>query len=152
MNELSHHGFKEHGLMLYLSPSLYIAFIKLQGDKKMGRSYAGLTAFNEGMHALQYISDEEYEVNKQKYNKPLVGTATPKTLTIQQLNEKKEFDAMSRAFSGVLSQWNLTHVDPNWRQKWIEKAKLWKDKIQSASMIADLENTDNVAAATEESS
>lgn len=141
MNGSKEHAYREHGLMLYLSPSLYMAFIKLQGNEGLGRSYAGLLAFNEGMHALKYISDKEYEVNKIKYNKKLVAAEQPKSLTAQELAARKEHDSMSRAFSSVLEQWNLTHHDPHWREKWIAKAKLWKDKIPSASMILDLENT-----------
>jgi hypothetical protein len=38
MNEQPNHGFKEHGLMLYLTPSLYLGFIKLQGEKELGRA------------------------------------------------------------------------------------------------------------------
>ena len=134
-------GFNEHGVLIYLNPSLYMAFIKLQGDKELGRSYAGLLAFNEGMHSLKYISDKEYEANKAKYSQKIVVNAEPeKPRTLEQVNVKKEHDAMARAFSGVLSQWNLTHSDPHWREKWVEKARVWKDEIPSASMILDLEN------------
>jgi hypothetical protein len=133
--------FREHGILLYLSPSLYMAFIKLQGDKGLGRSFAGLLAFNEGMHNLKYVTDEDYEVNKLKYSRKLLEKEVPqKPLTSQQVTVKKEHDEMSRAFSGVLSQWNMTHNDPHWKEKWIKKAEVWKDKIPSASMIIDLKN------------
>lgn len=131
--------FNEHGVLIYLNPSLYMAFIKLQGDKELGRSYAGLLAFNEGMHSLKYISDKEYEANKAKYSQKIVNAEPEKPLTSQELNAKKEQDAMSRAFSGVLQQWNLPHNDPRWKEKWIQKAQVWKDKIPSANMILDLE-------------
>jgi hypothetical protein len=133
-------NFREHGLMLFLSPSLYMAFIKLQGDKGLGRSFAGLLAFNEGMHNLRYITDDEYEINKQKYSRKLIEIEPQKPLSLEQVNVKKELDKMSRAFSEVLRQWNLTHNDPHWKEKWFEKAEVWKDKIPSASMIIDLKN------------
>ena len=38
-------SFREHGVMLYLDKTLYKAFIRLQADKGLGRSYAGLLPF-----------------------------------------------------------------------------------------------------------
>jgi hypothetical protein len=115
--------FKEHGVLLYLTPSLYLAFIKLQGDKGLGRSFAGLLAFNEGMHTLGYISDEQYEENRRKYSRKLFEAQPQKPLTLEQVEAKKQHDGMARAFSGVYSQWNLPHNDPLWRDKWVAKAK-----------------------------
>ena len=135
--------FKEHGLLLYLTPSLYMAFIKLQGDKGLGRSYAGLLAFNEGMHNLQYITDDQYEANKAKYSHKSFEAQPQKPLTPQQIDAKKQRDSMTRAFTGVYSQWNLPHNDPKWKEKWVNKAKEWKDKIPCAKLILDYENNDN---------
>ena len=133
-------NFKEHGLLLYLTPSLYLAFIKLQGDKGLGRSYAGLLAFNEGMHRMRYITDEQYEANKAKYSRKLIENEPQKPLTPQQIADKKQQDNMARTFSGVYSQWNFPHNDPQWREKWIKKAKDWKDKAPSAKLILELES------------
>lgn len=63
--------FREHGLMLYLGPQLYSAFIRLQADKDLGRSYAGLLAFVEGLHELGYLSDKDYAVAVKRYNQPM---------------------------------------------------------------------------------
>ncbi len=54
-------GFKEHGLMLFLGKPLYNAFIKLQADKGLGRSYAGLLSFTSGLYYLGYLSKIDYE-------------------------------------------------------------------------------------------
>lgn len=68
MKDYSEYGFREHGVMLYLDKTLYKAFIRLQADKELGRSYAGLLAFVEGLFRLGYLSKEEYEKYVQKYS------------------------------------------------------------------------------------
>lgn len=138
MSESQGHGFKEHGLMLYLSPSLYMGFIKLQGDKGLGRSFAGLLAFNEGMHKLGYIQDAEYEANKVKYSRKLVPEVPAKPLTLQEQASKKERDSLARAFGSVIEQWNMTHGDPLWKEKWLAKAEKYKDTIPAAQQLLDM--------------
>ena len=58
MKDYSRFGFREHGVMLYLDKALYKAFIRLQADKGLGRSYAGLLPFVEGLYrfCLLYTS------------------------------------------------------------------------------------------------
>jgi len=63
--------FREHGLMLFLDGELYHAFSKLQADKCLGRSYAGLRAFTEGIYHLGYISKDSYEAHVERYEVPL---------------------------------------------------------------------------------
>jgi hypothetical protein len=134
------HGFKEHGLMLYLSPSLYMGFIKLQGDKGLGRSFAGLLAFNEGMHELGYIQDSEYEANKIKYSRKLVPEVPAKPLTLQEQAAKNERDSLARAFGSVVEQWDMAHVDPHWKEKWLAKAEKHQDTIPAAKHLIEMVN------------
>ena len=63
--------FREHGVLIYLSPELYLGFVKLQADKSLGRSYAGLNAFTRGLFEMGYISEEVYEKHMRRYNVPL---------------------------------------------------------------------------------
>ncbi len=63
--------FREHGVMLFLDGELYYAFSKLQADKCLGRSFAGLRAFTEGIYRLGYISKDSYEAHVEKYEVPL---------------------------------------------------------------------------------
>ncbi len=128
-------GFREHGLMLYLGPELYLGFIKLQADKELGRSYAGLLAFVEGMHSLGYLKDADYETLKTKYSQ---GLTKDQPLTIKQLQTKSEQDKMTQAFKMVLDQWSL-HTDPKWRNRWIREAEVWKDKVPQAKLVLDLQ-------------
>jgi len=129
--------FREHGLMLFMGPKLRLAFIKMQADRELGRSYAGLRAFTEGLHVLGYLKQEDYERLCQKYEQ---GLNQPPTLNIQQLQTKSEQDKMSKKFSMVLDQWGA-HTDMKWRANWIREAEVWKDKIPAAKMVWELNAT-----------
>lgn len=124
--------FKEHGLMLFLPPNLYLASIQLQAQKKLGRSFAGLYTFNEGAFKLGLITLDEYEFNKARYSKGL--DQQTKSLTMEQVNAKKELDAKTKYFSMVLEQW-AEHPDSTWRQKKILEAEQWKDRIDRKSVV-----------------
>jgi len=56
---------------LYISRELYFALIKLQADKGLGRSFAGLLALTEGLYRLGYLPREAYEEFVIKYMQPL---------------------------------------------------------------------------------
>jgi hypothetical protein len=45
--------------------------------------------------------------------------------------EKQKIDEKARTFFMLASQWNL-HPNPEWRQRWINEAKKWQDKIPEA--------------------
>jgi hypothetical protein len=129
-------SFKEHGLPLYLSPPLYLGLIKLQADKGLGKSYAGLLAFVEGLHKLGYLSDSDYEVHVKRYSRGLAEQEN-QPLPLERLNAKKELEKKAKIFSMVLDQW-AEHPDIKWRQKWIAEAEKWKNKIPTAKLVLDL--------------
>ncbi|GAI36592.1 unnamed protein product [marine sediment metagenome] len=56
--------FREHGYMLFLNRKLYLATVKLQADRKLGRSYSAMLPFVEGLHVMGYLSDADYEIYK----------------------------------------------------------------------------------------
>lgn len=116
--------FREHGVMMYLDKTLYKAFIRLQADKGLGRSYAGLLPFTEGLHKLGYLSQEDYEVHAKKYSQGLLEEPNPeasKPETMTDVREKTRIEELSRAFSGAVSQWE--NMKPKSRAYYIEKAK-----------------------------
>jgi len=96
--------FKEHGVVIYLSPELYTGFIKLQADKGLGRSYAGLLPFVEGLYHMGYISKEVYEVHAKRYSQPLVSTE-PKVLTPKQRKQLKLKEKWETNFSSAIKNW-----------------------------------------------
>jgi hypothetical protein len=129
-------GFREHGLMLFLGPELYVGFIKFQADKELGRSYAGLRIFVEGLHKFGYLNEADYQKLCEKYEQRL---AKEEPFTVQQLQTKSETDKMSKKFSMVLDQWSL-HTDPKWRDRWLREAEAWKDKVPNAKLVLALKN------------
>lgn len=61
----------KHGVMLYLDRTLYRAFIRLQADYELGRSYAGLLPFVEGLYTLGFLSKDEYVQHRKRYSEKL---------------------------------------------------------------------------------
>ncbi len=108
--------FREHGVMLYLDRTLYRAFIKLQADKDLGRSYAGLLPFVEGLYAMGYIDEQIYVQHKEKYSAPLV---VQKPL---QHFVNKEDEQLNKTLEMVAEQWD-DHQNQEWRQRWINTAE-----------------------------
>jgi hypothetical protein len=111
-----------------------MAFIHLQADKGLGRSYAGLLPFTEGMYHLGYISKEIYETHAKKYSEQL---ATKEPLTPKQLDERQRLEQKDKYFRQVLEQW-VIHDNVEWRKKILKQAEEWKDKLQSARQLLDL--------------
>lgn len=125
--------FKEHGIMLYLDRELYLAFIKLQAEKGLGRSYAGLLPFVEGLHQMGFITDKVYETHKAKYSEPLVAK---KQLTLSQLKQKETIEQVAKEFSDVINQWDS--MKPEAKKYYIEKAKKYKEKVPNAKLVLAL--------------
>jgi len=125
--------FREHGVMLFLDGELYTGFIKLQADRGLGRSFAGLLPFVEGLHNLGYITQEVYEEHKRKYSQPLVAE---KPLTMKQLKKKENISKLTAAFSNVIKQWATMNVKS--KNYWVEKAKEYRDTIPNAKLVLGL--------------
>ena len=132
--------FREHGVLLYLDKTLYKAFIRLQADRGLGRSYAGLLPFTEGLFRLGYLSSEDYEVHIRKYNQGLAEK--PQPLSAQQLEKKRELEGKQKVFSMVLEQWNQHPSD--WQARWVKEAKKWKDRVANAQLVLALANSGEV--------
>ena len=127
--------FREHGVMIFLSRDLYVAFIKLQAEKELGRSFAALLPFTEGLYQLGYISQEVYEAHKKRYSEPLTKETDAEKLQKQAVSEK-ERDRLNRLFANVAEQWKQ-HLSSEWRNVWIRKAKQHSD-VPNSQLILKL--------------
>jgi hypothetical protein len=136
-------SFKEHGVMLYLDRKLYKAFIRLQADKELGRSYAGLLSFVEGLFHLGYLSKEDYEKYTQKYSQGLKEEEA-KPLTMKELKEKEQVAKLEKLFQDTISKWDKNR-DVQWRFKWVRYAEKYKDKIPLAKQLLELANKEGVS-------
>jgi hypothetical protein len=129
--------FKEHGLMLFLSPQSYLGFIKFQADNKLGRSFAGQRIFIEGQYRLGYLPEADYEILKKRYSSSLAGLEQKPTF--EQVKEKEKLSNLTKMFSMILDQWAI-HPDMVWRKKWREEAEKWKEKVPNAKLVLALAN------------
>jgi len=129
---------RNHGFLVYLPPQLYIAVVKLQADKELGRIFPVLYAINEGLFRLSYISQEAYETFEKRYSQKLIKEE-PKPPTKQEETQLELLKEKEKAFSKVLDQWNL-HPSPKWRNGWLKEAQKYKDKIPNAKLVLALAN------------
>ena len=122
---------QEHIMKLCLPPELYLAIIKYQAKKDLGKSYAGLQLVNKALYQENLISKEVYEKFLYRYSRKLVPEEEPPRLTSEQQKEKQKLDEKARTFRMLPSQWDI-HTDQEWRQRWINDAINWQDKIPEA--------------------
>ena len=122
---------QEHIMKLCLPPELYLAVTKFQVQKEIGKSYAGLLLLTKVAYQEQLITREVYEKYLYRYSRKLVPEELPQKLTTEQQKEKQKIDEKARTFSSLASQWDL-HPNLEWRQRWINEAQKWQDKIPEA--------------------
>lgn len=129
--------FKEHGVLIYLNNRLYMGFIKLQSDKGLGRSFAGLLTFSTGLFEMGYISKAEYLRCKARYSTPL--DKEPQQLTLPETPMQNELNKLDKTFGEVITQWSF-HPDETWRNRWIEKAMKNGDLPNAKKLLVLIEN------------
>lgn len=129
-------GFREHGVMLYLDSPLYLGFIKLQADKSLGRSYAGLLAFVEGLHQMGYLNQEQYQAHKKRYTIPLDKDPIQVTLNEHETLQKRK--KLNTLFGQVIEQWDL-HKAKSWRENWLQKAREHGELPNAKRLLAFVE-------------
>jgi hypothetical protein len=58
---------QEHIMKICLPPELYLAVIKFQVEKEIGKSYAGLLLLTKATYQEQLITREDYEKYQYRY-------------------------------------------------------------------------------------
>jgi hypothetical protein len=113
---------------------LYLAVIDYQSKNKIGKSFAGLLLVNKAAYQKNLTSREGYEKFPYTYSRKLVADEEPQILTVEQQREKQKIAEKARTFLNLSSQWDL---NPNreWRQRWINDALNWQDKIPETKMF-----------------
>ena len=130
--------FKEHGVLIYLDKKLLVGFNKLMGEKELGRSFAALYCFVEGLYQHGYLSEREYKNHKKRYSVPL--TKDPQQVMLEEVDEAHARKELNRMFGQVIEQWSL-HTDPAWRGRWLAKAKQHGDVPNAVRLLAFVEAT-----------
>jgi len=124
--------FKDHGVLLYLSKDLYRGWLKLQVDKDLGRTYAGLLLFTEGLYQLGYINKEVYEQHQKKYSQPLEEPAQ----AAAQDQKKRALEQEERYLKGLLEIWDDPHSNPNWYRNAVAEAQKYPELEVSKLLLA----------------
>lgn len=130
--------FQEHKVRLYLDKELYVAFIRLQADKCLGRSYAGLLPFVEGLYHMGYINRDVYQTHVQKYSDKLIGK---KQLTLVESQEMEKNIQLAKFFKAVAEQWES--LSPRQQEAHLKKALVCRQKVPQAELIIQLANKEN---------
>ncbi len=95
---------QEHIMKICLPPELYLAVIKFQVEKEIGKSYAELLLLTKATYQKQLITREDLR----EIPIPLFSQACceeqPQKLTSEQQKEKQKMDEKARTFSSLISQ------------------------------------------------
>jgi len=127
---------KDYGLLLFLAPELQLGLARLQVQRGLGRTYAGLLAFTRGLRVEDCISEEAYERLKEKYSEKLVRAAQlEQPRTLGDLREKQRIEELARNFGNVLGQW--VTMNDKARLFWVKKARE-NQTVPNALLILDL--------------
>ena len=122
---------------LFLERVLYMSLIKLQADKQLTKSKAGLLCLATGANKLGYLSDSDYEVLKAKYSigfEELANIPTPERIREQeQLHNKNR--QLNRYFREVNKQWSK--LKDSAKRCHVKKAKEHKT-LKMAKYVLDL--------------
>ena len=129
-------GFMEHKVMICLNKTLYHAFIKLQADRVLGRSYAGLLPWIEGMYRMGYLTKEQYEENFKKYSEPLIIDKPAETRVI--IEERRILTTKDRLFKAMIEQFDLHADNKQWLQKVKQQAEPFADRLESAKTLLSM--------------
>lgn len=126
--------FQEHGFMLYLGKDLYLATIKLQADKRLGRSYSTLLPFVTGLYYMGYITKPTYLRYKQKYSTPL--DTDPRQTQLEEHKQTREALELERMFGQVINQFDAHKDKDGWVETWIQKAQSHSDITNARKLLA----------------
>lgn len=122
-------SFKGHKVTLFLARELERALIQLQADKDLGRSFAGLLPWVEGMHLMGYLDDATYEKYRKRYSTPL-------NVPAGNWKSKASLRKVEEQFSHAIQHWS--EMPEKSRKYILEKAERHKNKIGNAKLVLAL--------------
>ena len=130
--------FNEHQVLLCLNKELYLGFIDIQSDRRLGRAYAGLLPYVEGLYRLGYISKEIYEKNFKEYSIPLNSNSKEPEAINEDKRQKTAFENADKTIKAMIAQFEQHTKDPLWFAKAGRYAKMFEDKLDSARALLSL--------------
>ena len=110
-----------HILRLFLDSPLDVALTKYQATNTLGRSYAGLLVFIEGLRRLDLIGEVVYQHYKSRYLRPLPTLPVEEPAARWQREEQqKTLQQIRKKLRDVIDQ--FTALQPKARQYWLKYA------------------------------
>jgi len=133
--------FSEHVYKLCLDYRLYTAAIKLQSDLGLGKAYAGMLPYVEGLYSMGYLDKETYELYRNKYSVTLEDEHNNKNKSpVQIMTEQTraaECKAQNKYFGEALRQWST--MKPSSKQYYLKKATEEDNrKLKNARLLLEL--------------
>jgi hypothetical protein len=106
---------KPHALTLFLDSPLCVALTQFQATNKLGRSYAGLLIFIEGLRKLNLINEVVYQHYKNRYMLPL-RTMIEEENPLVAKQKEVEFEKTRKQLQQVIEQFPT--LKPKTQQYW----------------------------------
>jgi hypothetical protein len=110
---------KPHAVTLFLDSPLYVAFIEFQAENKLGRSFAGLLIFVEGLRKRELINELVYQHYKSRYMKPL-RTLIEEENPLLAKQKQEELEKARKQLQQVIEQFPT--LKPKTQQYWLKYA------------------------------
>jgi len=139
---------REHIHSVMLNATFYVGISKLMAMLECSKSAAVLYAINEGLFKERVISEEDYELLKQRYGRKLKEVLSAgredshkPVLDREKSKVKQDLEHIDRVLKGRFEQWNL--YDDNWKQKTFDLAEKYESDLQSARKILALRESES---------
>lgn len=112
-------------------------FTELRADKKLGRSFAGLLCFVEGLHVMGFLGDRDYENYRKRYSTPL--DKDPEQVALMEVTEANRRKDLNNTFRNIIEAYSLHKHQPKWVAYWREKAMKAPDLPNAVRLLAVIE-------------
>jgi hypothetical protein len=129
--------FREHQLRLFLDRRLSMRFTELRADKGLGRSFAGLLCFVEGLHRLGHLGERDYELYRKRYSTPL--DKDPEQVALMEVHEAKKRKELRELFGQCVAQFQIYKEKEGWVDFYREKAMKHGELPEAKKLLALIE-------------
>ena len=123
-----------HILRLFLDSPLDVALTKYQATNTLGRSYAGLLVFIEGLRRLDLIGEVVYQHYKARYLRPLQTLPAEEPAARRQSEEQqKTLQQVRKRLRDVIDQ--FIALQPKAQQYWLKYASERPEIPESTELL-----------------
>jgi hypothetical protein len=127
--------FKGHIYTACLKDKIYLAAMKFQVDKHLGKAYTAQQLFIAGLYHYGYIDEKTFKEYTLMYSEKL-DAETTNPLTTEQLKSQQKLRKIEKDFSEAIKQWDS--MNPKAQQYYIRKARKYRDTVPNAKLLLGL--------------